>query len=268
MTKLATPLAGKSQIPNSWCVSGLDVVDLDGVQADVELMHWTPTFSAFEFAYGLVVADAPSATGITYGSVHRHQLCTSVAIALDGDDLSILPPGSGAYGNRLVLSQTMDDYLDDEVTVFGASELVHIFDAYGMEIRHSHTYEAGYQLYNDYVAMMPQSNRDYKGIDTYQMGSLAARSRAYDDGNYDSNSEFLTYLCWHATQHPYRMRMEVFDPMPTWVAWYEDRGPAPSDPEYYFGYGKFYVQAHQNWANRVTAEANSGRARYRVDRWR
>jgi hypothetical protein len=268
---MTTALSGWGFASQCWALQGLSVVDLDAVASPVVLLDPASYASAFEYAYS-IGADADLVGDYNYfGSVHQAEASTAAAFYLDGYPMLTIPAGLVCYGKTCQVIQTMNTYYPkDKVTVIGASALNHTFLYNGiLAVAHSHTYSAGYKIYSAYSAMLPLSNADSAGIDTYQVGSNPAAARAYDDAAHDRPTQTDTLVGSHSAAHTYKVRMTLPSGGPddtgAWTysgvfqAWWNDLAPSPT------GLGKFYVNfVAGDFTQRITAAPSAHRTIYQV----
>jgi hypothetical protein len=272
LKRITTVIGGWGFASNCWHLLGLRIVDLDGVASPKALTDIGGSSWEYSFTIG-ADADIEGDYGL-YGSIHQAQAISgSASIRLDNKDLSDLPIGVWIYGKRLLATQTIDTYYPkDKTTVIGSTVLSHIFTTTFVEAVFAMTHVAGYKLYASYAGMLPTSNADSAGCDTYKVGSNAAAARVFDDGAKNINTQTDTFLAWHSTAHSYRVKLFLPSGGPdadgNWTyagshkGWFQDRAPNPA------GVGKHYVNyVGSTFAtDKITAASSSHRARWSVEK--
>lgn len=265
MSRFTAPLPGWSFASRFWHLFGLSIVDSEGNQ----LWRLVAPNSAWEYAYRIGPQDAPIDDFDFYGSVHQAQRNTYTAIEADYNDITALGTGASLTAKQVTFVQEGEIILpSDRTTIAGNSRLVVLFAGCQVRVEHSHTYLPGYELYAAYNAMLPTTNGDSRGIDTYQVGDNLPAVRVYDGAPKNLNTETDKVSGWHSTAHPFVVSMALPSGVPGpdgwsksggYKAWFHDIADSNK--------GKFYVNyVSSNYAERVTAEDSQHSTVYWVER--
>jgi hypothetical protein len=271
---------------NNWRIEELKVV---GTAANYILSNST---SVWEYAYMIGLANDPaSSTNWQFiGGGHGNETPTGYRLTADGIDETGLSVGSTVSANSVVFTQDFKMLLPkDHSQTVATVHLVHTFNTNGLLVQHSHIYNPGYQMYNEYSAMMPVTD----DINTVVIGNGTPHTVVFNGVAYFLGTSSASGTAY-STNQPYALTMSLPSGGP------DDNGywGYDSGPEYYWlldeagfsaitafihiisryisresrrevgslTYNKFYVNwVSSQYANRITPPASSSHsALYRI----
>ena len=213
---------------------------------------------------GQIGADADLQGDYGYfGTGHQRETITAFSMTIPR--LASIPRWKRVYCQNVRVDQTMNTiYPKDKATVIGTTTMRHVFRSTGLLVTRSHTYSAGYKLYNWYGGMMSIAN---PGVDTYQVGTEAAASMVFDDAAKNLNTQTDIYKAWLAAgDYNVCMRLPTGGPSDPadwskaggYKGWFKDNADHA---------GKFYANyVDTNFAGAVAAVPSAHVCEYYVEK--
>ena len=170
--------------------------------------------SVYEYAWVVGITDAAQIGFDFYGNAHGAETLLTVTFVLDGIDISDFSVGSAQDGQSLIVTQTKNILLPKNAdgstnlsTVIGSGTLVHTLDTTGVLVTHTHTFQAGYQGYTCYAAMLPNN---FANFDRVAVNGGAAYTHVGDDSVQFTTTQITDVAVWNnAATHRYQLNMTL-----------------------------------------------------------
>jgi len=196
-------------INTAFHIAGLDVIDLNGFVSDLQFMDDNSTFeNVFRLGIAGNTIGSPVNAFDEVGGVHGNQNQTAGTLELDGVDITTLSNGTSAFGEQLIIAQTIELLNPNDSAVAAISTMTHTVtkDQIRADVSRVFNTNSEWEIFTDYVAMLPSFD---SATDTIQVEGLAAILANKDDDNWYLTGEQATWLQLSDTAHNYIMRMDL-----------------------------------------------------------